>query len=281
MTVADQIVRYGDADDGWALSLEGDSDSWKNFIFGSSTASASDAIRNFYPYAKVVATHLGDAYLFLRAGAFGMGGAGFSSHAHDDFLSPILYLAGRPVLADPGTFVYSGDPEKRKQYRIASAHNGIIFGDTPTALPKRQFGWMKVRPDAVIHETSFAVSEAKVTASYGEWPQHQRTITISHNTAVIKDRFLQPIPAKCQWRFHLAPEWKLDNDESQDGDYRFRNPDGDRLHVTLHGNFETTNIESYDYSPSYLVAKPGNMLRLTTSSPTGNYSIQITIDTHE
>jgi hypothetical protein len=38
------------------------------------------------------------------------------------------------------------------------------------------------------------------------------------------------------------------------------------------------DVESYDYSPSYLVAQSGTMLRLATSSPAGTYAIQITIE---
>lgn len=280
MTVANRIVRYGDADDGWALFLEGDLERWKNVIFGASSVSATAATRNYYPDTKLVAAHLGDAFLILRAGAFGMGGAGFSSHAHDDFLSPIIYFSGKPVLADPGTFIYSGDPKKRRQYRIASAHNGIIFGDTIAALPKKQFGWLKVRPDAIIHETAFTDSGAKVTASYGEWPQHLRTIKLSQNNAVIEDRFQEPISTKCKWMFHLAPEWELDNGTSPDGNYRFRNASGEHLYIVLRGNFETTKIEPYDYSPSYLVSVPGTMLRLTASNPSDIYSIELTLSKH-
>ncbi len=283
MIVTNEVIRYGDADDGWALFLEGNDDRWKNFIFGHSSSSPSESIKNYFPTTKIVASRVNDAFLFMRAGAFGMGGAGFSSHAHDDFLSPIIYLDGRPVLVDPGTFVYSADPEKRMIYRKATAHNGLVFGNSTGAIPRKQFGWEQIRVDAIIHETTFHHSEAKVTASYGESPQHQRTVTIHSASAKFEDRFLQPVTERCEWRLHLAPEWILDNNDFQpqsQREFHLQNTSGDRLKITLLGNFQTMNVEPYDFSPSYLVAVPGTMLRLTSSSPMGIYTIQLTIDKH-
>jgi Heparinase II/III-like protein/Heparinase II/III N-terminus len=278
MTIADKVVRYGDADDGWALFLEADNNSWKRFMFGPSSATENVPVLNYYPTAKLIVAYIGEAFLFLRAGAFGMGGAGFSSHAHDDFLSPIIYLAGIPVLVDPGTFVYSGDPEKRMLYRKASAHNGLVFGTGTGAIPRKQFGWEQIRPDAIMHETMFKDSEVKVTASYGEWPQHQRTITMNLISALIEDRFMQPIHDRCEWRLHLASEWMVDETPEPQGRYHFRTNYGDRLSINIDGTFETISIESYDYSPSYLVAQPGIVLRLIAPDPTGIYSIHISID---
>jgi hypothetical protein len=280
MTIDSAVVRYGDSDDGWALFLEGDIEVWKDHIFGFASPKEISPL-HYYPNAKVATAYLNDAFLFLRAGTFGMGGAGFSSHAHDDFLSPIIYLAGIPVLVDPGTFVYSGDSEKRAQYRIAIAHNGLILGNSSTAIPRKQFGWQTVRPDAIIHEASSNVSEITVTASYGEWSQHQRKITVNPISALIEDQFLQSIHQQCEWRLHLSPEWEIENGSSNplsSNEYHFRTNSGDKLTIRLHGNFETTTIESYDYSPSYLVAQSGTMLRMTTSSPAGAYAIQLSID---
>jgi Heparinase II/III-like protein/Heparinase II/III N-terminus len=278
MMVAGTVIRYGDSDDGWVVFLEGNIDRWKNYLFGSHPTHAFIPTHNDYPSAKLIATHIGEAFLFLRAGVFGMGGAGFSSHAHDDFLSPIIYLAGVPILVDPGTFVYSGDPDKRMIYRQARAHNGLVFGTGTGAVPRKQFGWLHVRPDAIIHQTAFNDSEAAVTASYGEWSEHRRSIKIQQTSAVIEDNFLQPIAHRCEWRLHLAPEWIINESAESNGDYHFRTASGDRLRIKLQGDFETISVESYDYSPSYLVAQPGTMLRLSTSSPAGMYAIHLMID---
>lgn len=281
MTMNNEIVRYGDSDDGWALWMEGDLEAWKGHIWGSSHAKPSSIIEQYFADSNNVAAHVNQAFLFLRAGKFGMGGAGFSSHTHDDFLSPIIYLAGLPALADPGTFVYSGNPEKRMQYRIASAHNGLMFGTGTGAIPRKQFGWMAVRPDACILDTSYTKDEAIITSSYGEWSGHKRVVNINSRSALIEDHFQKEINQACEWRLHLAPIWKNDNDPSSSAaqdQFHFHTETGDHLTITLNGVFERTLVEQYEFSPSYLVEASAIMLKLNTSNPDGTYSILMTID---
>jgi len=276
MTACGSLVRYGDADDGWALWLEGDSVAWKHAIFGPAPTTATKPSIPYHPYAKLVEAHLKNSFLFLRAGEFGMGGAGHASHAHDDFLSPIIYLAGLPVLVDPGTFVYNGDPIHRKQYRGADAHNGIIIGDGTGALQKLNFGWNRVRPDAMILEADLTERDATVSAQYGEWPQHRRILKIKSESAILSDRFDRSDGLPCTWHLHLSPEWSLM--EKNEGHYRFQNLTGHHLNINAHGNFEKIEIMPYDYSPSYHVAVPGTMLRFSAMNPSGVYAILLTIE---
>ena len=276
LTVHGEVVRYGDADDGWALWMEGDMEAWKGLIFGPVATVAAKPSQYHHPYAKIEAAHLRDAFLFLRAGQFGMGGAGFASHAHDDFLSPIIYLEGVPVLVDPGTFVYNGNPIDRAKYRSAEAHNGIVIGGSTGAVQKLNFGWQRTRPDAKILEAAFTVREAIVTAQYGEWPKHKRIVKVNQSIALIVDRFSDRDRRGCEWHLHLAPEWMLEGESSSL--YRFVTNAGDRLSVKLRGNFETVEAERYDFSPSYGVARPGTMLRLSTSNPSGVYAVLMSID---
>ncbi len=286
MTMDSQVVRFGDADDGWALWLEGDRDAWKSFLFGPASTLATKPLLSSYPSAQIVAAHLPNAFLFLRAGAFGMGGSGFSSHAHDDFLSPIIYLAGRSILTDSGTFVYNGNPAARDRYRLASSHNGLVVladGELPPTGPKPRanFGWELVRPDAMLLGSTCTTSNATATAQYGEWPQHRRSIKIRSTSALIVDRFLQLIPGRAEWSLHLAPEWTMDTASSSSlnsGSHSFRNASGDRLCITLHGKFDPINIEPYDFSLSYRVSQSATMMKLSASNPAGLFAILMTID---
>ena len=276
MMVAGSVVRYGDADDGWALFLEGDIAPWKHAVFGPAPTMAKQPSMHYHPYAKLVAAHLKNSFLFIRAGEFGMGGDGFASHAHDDFLSPIVYLAGFPVLVDPGTFVYNGDPHNRAKYRGADAHNGIIIGNGTGAEQRMNFGWNHIRLDAKIVESAFTVREAIITANYGEWPQHKRIVKVNQNVSLIVDRFLQPLAKPCEWRLHLAHEWKIF--EEFHSHYRFQNSNGNRLSVKLRGNFEKIELVTYDFSPSYRVAVPGTMLRFSALNPSGVFAMLLTIE---
>jgi hypothetical protein len=215
--------------------------------------------------------------LFVRAWEFGMGGAGYSSHAHDDFLSPILYMHGLPVLADPGTFVYNGDPSNRAKYRGADAHNGLQIGGGTGAVQRMNFGWDNVRPDARLSSEEAATGRVVVTGQYAEWPEHTRRIQISHATASIVDTFDRSPNAACEWRLHLDPMWSSE-ETSEKGSARFSNQKGDQLLIELHSNFGTQHIENYDYSPSYRVQKQGCVLCLTHSNPSGQFEIVFSVN---
>ncbi len=57
----------------------------------------------------------------IRCGPLGVNG--WANHAHCDQLSVELCYQGRPVLVDPGTYLYSGDPAARDDFRSTRAHN--------------------------------------------------------------------------------------------------------------------------------------------------------------
>jgi hypothetical protein len=276
MIVNGEAIRYGDADDGWALWLEGNLNTWKNKIFGLPTTDTAKSSHYYYPTSDVAAARFQGSFLFLRAGQFGMGGAGFSSHAHDDFLGPIIYLDAIPVLVDPGTIVYNGNPTRRAEFRGANAHNGIIVGESTGAVQRMNFGWNRVRPNAKILETSFTAQEASVTAQYGEWPVHKRSVKINQKAALIVDRFSVPLHKPCEWWLHFAPAWSIE--KQSDTEYTCVTNAGDHLSIKLSGLFESMEVQSYDYSPSYGVAVPATMLRLSSSAPEGVFEILMTID---
>lgn len=276
----DHVERYGDADDGWALWMEGDLEEWKGHLFGAPPTDPEYPAPQYFSKAQVVVSHVDHSFLFIRAGTFGMGGSGSSSHAHDDFLSPILYLDGLAVLVDSGTFVYNGDSEKRSSYRVASAHNGLVIGNGTGASPRNSFGWLKTRPDATILKAVFSDVEAIVSGTYGEWPQHTRNIRIKRDSAIIEDHFSHPLHERSEWRFHLAPDWMFEYSQVENSgytQYQFRDNRGNYLTILFRGAFDTIVIEPYDYSSSYLVSRPASMLRLNSTIPNGDYAIVMTI----
>lgn len=62
--------------------------------------------------------------LTLRCGPVGQNGNG--GHAHSDQLSITLDVDGQAVVIDPGTGVYTPDPETRNRFRSAAAHSTIV-----------------------------------------------------------------------------------------------------------------------------------------------------------
>jgi hypothetical protein len=81
-------------------------------------------------------------YAVFRSGEFGLGGEGACAHAHCDLLSLTLWMGGRPVLVDSGTYSYHGP--WRSYFRLTPAHNTIRIDDRDQALPLNEFAWRKV-----------------------------------------------------------------------------------------------------------------------------------------
>jgi len=86
--------------------------------------------------------HYGE-YCFFRAGEFGMGGNGFSSHSHNDLFSPVIYLNGCSIIAETGTSIYVGNDQERDYLRSARAHNVTISPASDFFESKRWFGWKR------------------------------------------------------------------------------------------------------------------------------------------
>jgi len=64
-------------------------------------------------------------YMVISCGPNGQGGRG--GHAHNDKLSFELCVDGEDIIVDPGTYVYTADPEWRNRFRSTKYHNTISF----------------------------------------------------------------------------------------------------------------------------------------------------------
>jgi hypothetical protein len=62
-------------------------------------------------------------YAIIAANEVGMDGCG--NHKHNDILSLEIYTDGRPVIVDPGSYVYTADFEARNQFRSTAYHNTV------------------------------------------------------------------------------------------------------------------------------------------------------------
>ena len=72
-------------------------------------------------------------------------------HAHADALSLVLYRNGEPILIDPGTFTYTGDPEWRRYFRSTAAHNTIVVNGGDQARQEGAFQWSAPLPCRLVN----------------------------------------------------------------------------------------------------------------------------------
>lgn len=135
------LPAIGDSDDGYALSpylrL-----SWKNNSRASRSPMERLQIFEISGYSMIwgKATH---GNMRFNHGKLGM--ACKFGHGHADALSICWDLGGKAILADPGTYLYDGNPHFRCYFRGTSAHNTIMVNNTDQALQNKgtAFGWLR------------------------------------------------------------------------------------------------------------------------------------------
>ena len=196
-----------------------------------------------FPDAGHYVIRRGNDYCFVRCGEFGL--PPNYGHGHADLLSPILWLRGQPLFVDAGTFTYNGDPQLRRHFRSAHAHNVVTVDDRDYAEQTGTFSW---RNPPVGKCESWADNE--FCGSHNAYRDLgvtvRRHITYTNGAFTIADAVEGSGTHRLRWRFHLHPDLKItrctDTGFEFDGGFtmRVQAPSGARLKVS----------EGW-YSPSY------------------------------
>lgn len=142
-----------------------------------------------------------------------VGTRGFGNHKHNDQLS-FEYHAGGAVIVDPGSYVYTSDPDARNLFRGTGYHNTLMIDD----VEQNEFNpeWLfRMFEHANAEHLSFS-DDAGVAryrgrhrgyARLAEPVTHERAFTFDANSGrlVIEDALLGAGEHRLCWHFHLAP----------------------------------------------------------------------------
>ena len=91
------------------------------------------------------------SYVLVCCNVVGTGGKG--NHRHNDLVSCELSMRDTPLTVDPGTYVYTSEPDWRNYFRSTSCHNTIVIdGQEQNRL--RQGQLFRLTPDAnpIVHQ---------------------------------------------------------------------------------------------------------------------------------
>ncbi|MGQ0663079.1 MAG: alginate lyase family protein [Pseudomonadota bacterium] len=122
-------------------------------------------------------------YLLIRCGAIGQRGRG--GHAHNDQLAVELAIDGEDWIVDPGTYVYTPDPEARNRYRSVKAHFAPRLGAAEPARLDRGLFWLPDDPLACCHR--FA-PDGFLGSHRGFGKVITRQVAVGETSIVIEDR---------------------------------------------------------------------------------------------
>jgi len=138
-------------------------------------------------------------YVLFNCGPVGTRGVG--NHKHNDLLAIEVHLGGEDILVDPGSYLYTSDPEARNAFRGTAAHNTVMVDgiEQNRFVPKQLFC---LQPDAhprvLVWETGTTrdsvVAEHNGYARCADPVVHRRTVTLERSNGHIEvlDSFLNP-----------------------------------------------------------------------------------------
>jgi hypothetical protein len=152
------------------------------------------------------------AWLAVRCGNVGQGGTG--GHAHNDALAFEYSFEGAPVIVDPGTFVYTAEPEMRNLFRSTRVHSTVaVEGQEINPIVDknlfqlRQVAWprcMAFEPDG---ETPFWEGYHDGWMRLDQQAVHTRRIELTERGGIrVKDRIDGIGRARVDSFLPLAPD---------------------------------------------------------------------------
>jgi hypothetical protein len=222
------------------------------------------ALRHF-PHAGLTVMRRHDDYLLITNGIVGTGG--FGNHKHNDLLSFEYHVAGAAVIVDPGSYVYTSDPDARNLFRSTRSHNTLSVDDQEQNEIRQE--WLfrmfeKALPEHVSVRQDGAELEYRGRhRGYGRPGNslvHTRTfrLRLTDGSVVIADELEGTGTHRLGWHFHFAPGVTI---RMAAADVVGVAASGTQLQMMLPSGL-TPAIASGWYSPSYGVRVPCMVLDL-------------------
>jgi hypothetical protein len=249
--------QIGDADDGRFLPLGdygADPRDHRHLFaqaevpFELASASAS------YPHGGFYVLRAGDLYAIVRCGDVGRHGRG--GHGHNDQLSFELAAGDRPLVVDPGTFIYTPDPAERNRFRSTAYHATLrLDGGEQNELRTDDLFLMADRAQAERLASGDSMFEGRHQGFPGA--THTRRVELYEDELRIRDTVSSPAAHELEWTFPLAP--------------------GGDNYLEVRADGLDFQPEDGWYSPRYGVREPGAFLRARRRSRPGEDVTVLTI----
>jgi hypothetical protein len=201
------VYPIGDDDSGRVLALDAVSSLGRadilsrlaSSILGRALGSRAEAV---CPTSGWWVRRAGDFVAVLDFGGVGLHGNG--GHAHNDDLAFCLDWRGRPVIGDPGTFVYTSDPLVRNRFRSTQSHSVLVV-DRLEQRPLSKDIFSLPGPDRAFHFSQPAPERHRFSRSLPQGLEHRRELQFPGHGVVLEDTLEGAGTHHLEWRFLLHP----------------------------------------------------------------------------
>jgi uncharacterized heparinase superfamily protein len=149
-------------------------------------------------------------HVVVRCGDVGQNGNG--GHAHNDLLSYEL-SHNVPIIVDPGTYIYSGDPKARDEFRATAAHNTVVVnGEEQNPIPHGQLFRLTQVATPTLVRWEASADAVTLVASHDGYRRltppvdHRRRFHLDRSSGELKvtDELHGSGAARAECRLHLA-----------------------------------------------------------------------------
>ncbi|CAN5431167.1 hypothetical protein BH11PSE11_BH11PSE11_02490 [soil metagenome] len=215
-------------------------------------------VAKLFPQAGHAVSRHGGNYLVATNAIVGT--VGFGNHKHNDQLGFELHVDGLPLIVDPGSHVYTGNPASRNKYRGTAFHNTIAVDheEQNEINPEWLFRMFeKSNPEHLDCASEGATFRYRGRhKGYTRFPHpviHERAFVHDRNSGKLEitDTLEGEGVHLVSWHFHLAPGVEA---TQVDGGYELTS--GNRRFLLRCPNELRGEIKPSFYSPSYGVESP-------------------------
>jgi len=197
------------------LAAAGEDALWEAAWWGFEAEAVSPStttVARLFPQAGLAVSRASGTYLLVTNGRVGTNG--FGNHKHNDLLSFEFHADATPLIIDPGSYVYTSNPDARNRFRTTGYHNTLQIDGVEQNDVRLDYLFRMFETSTVEH-LSFEDTPAQTTyrgrhTGYERLPEpvtHEREFQLLKNPAnlIITDRLTGRGSHALAWHFHLAP----------------------------------------------------------------------------
>ncbi len=148
--------------------------------------------------------------VFCLADAGPLGFLSIAAHGHADALSFTLSVGGVPIIVDPGTYSYHGEPLWRAYFRSTKAHNTVVVDGVDQSEPGGTFLWLKKAQSKVLSweekpQGGVLVAEHDGYMGLPKKVVHRRRLALEGKRLEVIDQLHGSGMHDFEWRLHFSP----------------------------------------------------------------------------